>query len=104
MKNKKFFKSYYLIKGNYCNNERMFLSLENEKDYFGDITINIPNVELQENEIILSNDLDFFRSKIEKTGLYEIIRKINYNFGVYYIAKLNNDIIGKYALNIKEAM
>lgn len=99
---KKFYKDYYLIKTTYANNNRIALSLQNMDVYYTDITINIPNILLEENEIILNNDLCDLADKFEELGLYEIVNIVPYNYGRYMIAELNTDILNKYAIEIKE--
>lgn len=98
----KFYKDYYLIKTTYAVNNRISLSLQNLEEYYADITINIPNILLQENEIILNNDLCDLAEKFEELGLYKIVNIIPYNYGRYMIAELNMDVLNKYAVEIKE--
>lgn len=104
MGKEKFYKNYYLTKSAYYNNNRIYLGLENEQEVFSDITINLPEIMLEENCVAL-NDLvgsSYICEELEELGLFKVINTVPYNWGNYKIAILNMDIVNKYAIDFRK--
>lgn len=89
----------YLIVARYDNNNRLYIGFGNEDEIiYGDITINLPEVSIDKNEIFLSDDLsedaiDILKGKkiIEEVG-----NSIQYNMGRYNKAVVNFDVLKEY--------
>lgn len=91
---------YYLNVAQYVNNNRLYIGISNQvDDLVTDITINLPDVEIESNnQIFLSADIqDDIKVKLIDKG---IISKIDttqkYNMGEYQIAYIDFDALKKY--------
>lgn len=96
---KLFYEDYYLTMNHYSNNGRIALFLENEEDFWGDLTINLTDIYLEPNEVALQSIISKETiKKLEDLGLFKVVRKVSYNLGEYIIVELNEDTLKEYAI------
>jgi|SRR5574344_2019507 hypothetical protein len=96
---KALFDDLYLIEGTYNNNKRKYLGLEsNEHESYCDITINLDNAPLKENEIYLNGDLsNYTKNKLLETGIFKDTHDdMKYNYGIYKKLEVDYDKLKEY--------
>ncbi len=90
----------YLIVASYRNNNRIYLAVETEEEgLYADITINLPDMMLPDDDYIFVNgDMTReLRNFLEEQGIIgETLETYQYNMGKYDMAKIDLDLIKKY--------
>lgn len=89
----------YLIVARYENNNRLYIGIGSKDEIIkGDITINIPEVSTDKNEVFISDDLseDIIDLLKEKKIIEELGYPIQYNMGRYRRAFINIEILKEY--------
>lgn len=97
---------YYITVASYLNNNRLYLGIEDKlENIITDISINLPELELNNNQIFLNADLDEeIKDKLIKNG---IITNLNgykdYNMESYMKVDINIEKLKEYdELGIEE--
>jgi hypothetical protein len=93
----------YLTQAIY-NNDRIYLGLvwynENEQEYeiWGDLTINLPNAMIEDDNIIFIDSFitDNILEQLEDIGLLTYLDTIQYNMGRYKKYYLNKKVMEEY--------
>lgn len=86
--------NYYIDIATYTNNNRLYLGISDNLDnLIEDISINLPELKLKDNEIFLNDDLDedIKRKLIEDGVIDGIYGYEQYNMGRYMKVSLNLD-------------
>jgi hypothetical protein len=89
----------YLKIASYQNNNRIYIGVETEEELYADVTINLSDMMLLDDDYIFVNsdmtrDLRNFLE--EKQIIGETFTTIQYNMGRYDIAKVDFDILKEY--------
>lgn len=89
----------YLTIASYQNNNRIYICVETEEELYADVTINLTDMMLPNNEYIFVNgdmtsDLRNFLE--EKQIIGETFTTFQYNMGRYDIAKVDFNILKQY--------
>ena len=89
----------YLTIASYQNNNRIYIGVETEEELYADVTINLSDMYLLNNDYIfvdgdMTKDLRNFLE--EKQIIGETFTTIQYNMGRYDMAKVDFDIIKQY--------
>jgi hypothetical protein len=89
----------YLKISSYQNNNRIYIGIETEEELYADVTINLSNVMLLDDDYICVNsnmttDLRKFLEKKQIIG--ETFTTIQNNMGRYDIAKVDFDLLKEY--------
>ncbi len=89
----------YLTIASYQNNNRIYIGVETEEELYADITINLPDMYLLDDDYIFVNgdmtkDLRNFLE--EKNIIGETFTTIQYNMGRYDMAKVDFNILKDY--------
>ena len=73
--------------------QRLYIGAYTDEEFYGDITINLPQLSLMEGEVFLSNDCEMLvKEMIEQNYLYPFGR-VGYNMGSYLIAKVSQKLL-----------
>ena len=89
----------YLTIASYQNNKRIYVAVETEDELYADITINLSDMMLPDDDYIFVNgdmtkDLRNFLE--EKNIIGETFTTVPYNMGSYDMAKVDFDILKEY--------
>lgn len=89
----------YLTIASYRNNNRIYIGVETEEELYADVTINLSDMMLLDDDYIFVNgdmtrDLRNFLEEKQIVG--EIFTTIQYNMGRYDMAKVDFDILKEY--------
>jgi len=93
--------SLYLGLDRYSNNGRLAIFIQDkDEDYLGDVTINLPNIQLPNNKLVAISDScrnsKIERALIEAGVIKEIAYTVEYNYQKYDIAELNVEVLKEY--------
>ena len=89
----------YLTIASYQNNNRIYMGIETEEELYADVTINLSDMYLLDDDYIFVNDdmsKDLRNFLEEKNIIGEIYMTIQYNMGRYDMAKVDFDILKEY--------
>ena len=89
----------YLKQDEYTINGRVYLGLVKKNgELFEDITINLPDVELNDDEICLNSNLQRdLKNKLYETDIFmNMFREEQYNMGKYDVVFINKNLISEY--------
>lgn len=91
----------YLTIASYQNNNRIYIGVETEEELYADVTINLSDMYLLDDDYIFVNgdmtkDLRNFLE--EKNIIGETFTTIQYNMGRYDMAKVDFNILKEYDL------
>ena len=89
----------YLTIASYRNNNRIYLAVETEEDLYADITINLSDMLIpDDNYIFVNGDMTKeLRSFLEKNKIIgETIETYQYNMGRYDMVEVDFDLLKKY--------
>ena len=92
----------YLTIASYQNNNRIYIGVETEDELYADVTINLSDMYLLDDDYIFVNDdmsKDLRNFLEEKNIIGEIYMTIQYNMGRYDMAKVDFDILKEYDPN-----
>ena len=92
----------YLTIASYQNNNRIYIGVETEEKLYADVTINLSDMYLLDDDYIFVNDAmskDLRNFLEEKNIIGEIYMTIQYNMGRYDMAKVDFDILKEYDPN-----
>ena len=89
----------YLTIASYQNNNRIYIGVETEEELYADVTINLSDAYLLDDDYIFVNsdmteDLRDFLE--EKNIIGETFSTIQYNMGKYDMVKIDFDILKEY--------
>ena len=89
----------YLTIASYQNNNRIYIGVETEEELYADVTINLSDAYLLDDDYIFVNsdmteDLRYFLE--EKNIIGETFSTIQYNMGKYDMVKIDFDILKEY--------
>lgn len=89
----------YLTIASYQNNNRIYIGVETEEELYADVTINLSDMYLLDDDYIFVNgditkDLRNFLE--EKQIIGETFTTVQYNMGRYDMAKVDFDILKEY--------
>lgn len=92
----------YLTIASYQNNNRIYIGVETEEELYADVTINLSDMYLLDDDYIfvngdMTNDLRNFLEG--KNIIGETFTTIQYNMGRYDMAKVDFDILKEYDPN-----
>lgn len=91
--------NFYLMVSSYRDNKRLFLGIETDKDFWDDITINLPDVDSYlENAVFINSSLSKdTMNQLKKAGIIEdYIYTQPYNMGSYDCCLVNFEKIKEY--------
>lgn len=84
----------------YRNNDRLCILVNGEEEPYCDLTINLPEAYTKGDEVVfISNEAKYSGLEIELVNLgiiEDILGCVNYNMGVYDVAKLNLQKLQEY--------
>ena len=89
----------YLTIASYQNNNRIYIGVETEDELYADVTINLSDMYLLNNDYIFVNDdmsKDLRNFLEEKNIIGETFTTIQYNMGRYDMAKVDFNILKEY--------
>lgn len=89
----------YLTIANYRNNNRIYLGVETEEDLYADITINLSDMMIpDDNYIFVNGDMTKeLRTFLEKNKIIgETIETYQYNMGRYDMVEVDFDLLKEY--------
>lgn len=89
----------YLTIASYRNNNRIYLAVETEEDLYADITINLSDMMIPDDNYIFVNDdmTKELRTFLEKNKIIgETIEKYQYNMGRYDMVEVDFDLLKEY--------
>lgn len=89
----------YLTIASYQNNNRIYIGIETEEELYEDVTINLSDMYLLDDDYIFVNaDMTSdLRSFLEEKGIIgETFTTIQYNMGRYDMVKVNFNILKEY--------
>ena len=92
-------KNLYLRAAKYLNNDRLCLQLVLENgDLWDDLTINLPDLELEENTIFINSNIPTdLKGKLFETGVFiNMFSTQQYNMGRYDVAYVNMSLLKEY--------
>lgn len=89
----------YLTIASYQNNNRIYIGVETEEELYADVTINLSDMYLLDDDYIFVNDdmSKYLRNFLEEKNIIgEIYMTIQYNIGRYDMAKVDFNILKEY--------
>ena len=89
----------YLTIASYQNNNRIYIGVETEDELYADVTINLSDMYLLNNDYIFVNDdmsKDLRNFLEEKNIIGETFTTIQYNMGRYDMAKVDFNVLKEY--------
>ena len=89
----------YLTIASYRNNNRIYIGIETDEELYANVTINLPDMMLPDDDYIFVNgDMTRELKKFleEKQIIGETLTTIQYNTGKYDIAKIDFNILKEY--------
>ncbi len=89
----------YLTIASYQNNNRIYIGVETEEELYADVTINLSDMYLLDDDYIFVNDdmsKDLRNFLEEKNIIGETFTTIQYNMGRYDMAKVDFNILKEY--------
>ena len=92
----------YLTIASYQNDNRIYIGVETEDELYADVTINLSDMYLLDDDYIFVNDdmSKYLRNFLEEKNIIgEIYTTIQYNMGRYDMAKVDFDILKEYDPN-----
>jgi len=72
--------------------ERLYIGAYTDEDFWGDVTINIPQYSLDEDEIFCSNDSPELIKEMIKQGYLEFLYVLPVNMGTYQVCKVTEKL------------
>ena len=89
----------YLTIASYRNNKRIYIAIDTEEELYADVTINLPDMILPDDDYIfvngdISKDLRKFLE--DKGFISEPIETYQYNMGRYDMVQVNFDLLKEY--------
>lgn len=70
---------------------------EEKGEPYSDVTVNIPQYPLEEDECFLCADCPMLIEAMEHNGYLEIIREVNVNYGTYKVGRFTQKFVEEYA-------
>ena len=72
------------------------LAYTTDGKYYGDVTINIPFLKLNEDESFLSMDCPELINEMIKNGYLEITKQVMANYGIYSLGKFTQKFLDEF--------
>lgn len=72
--------------------QRIYIGAITENEFWGDVTINIPQYSLDKDEIFCSNDSPELIKEMIKQGYLEFVYELPVNMGVYKVCKITEKL------------